>query len=150
MRHALHTQITIDAPPHVVWDVLTDLDSYADWNPFMVRSEGRIEVGQRLVNRMQPPGGRAMTFKPTVTEVRPGKAFEWLGRTGIPGLFDGRHRFELEATESGGTTLVHGEEFTGILVPLLRSGLDTSTKAGFEAMNEALKARAEARTRTSS
>jgi hypothetical protein len=39
---------------------------------------------------------------------------------------------------------VHGESFRGLLVPLLRKNLDGPTRAGFTAMNEALKQRAEA------
>jgi hypothetical protein len=38
---------------------------------------------------------------------------------------------------------VQSEKFGGILVPFLRKMLDTSTRAGFEALNAALKARAE-------
>ncbi len=144
MPHELRTEITIDAPPDVVWAVLADLESYGEWNPFVVESSGRVEVGERLVNRLQPPGGKAMTFKPTVTEADPDRVFEWLGRLGLPGVFDGRHRFELEATEDGGTRFVHSEQFTGVLVRLMPSSLYTRTKAGFEAMNTALKARAEA------
>lgn len=145
MHHELHTEITIDAPTDVVWDVLTDLDSYSEWNPFVVESSGRVVVGERLVNRLRPPGGRAMTFKPTVTEVEPDRTFEWLGRLGLPGLFDGRHRFELTPTATGGTTFSHSEEFDGLLVRAMRSSLDSNTRAGFEAMNGALKERAEAR-----
>lgn len=148
MHYELHTEIAIEAPDEVVWDVLVDLDRYPEWNPFVVESIGRVEVGERLVNRLQPPGGKAMTFKPTVSEVVPNRSFEWLGRLGVPGLFDGRHRFELRPTASGGTTLVHTEQFDGVLVRLMRSSLDTRTAAGFEAMNEALKTRAEARAAT--
>ena len=144
MHHELHTQIEIDAAPESVWQVLIDLDRYPDWNPFIVSSEGRADVGQRLANRMQPPGGKATTFKPTVTVVEASTAFEWLGRLGVPGVFDGRHRFDLAPTESGGTLVTQSEQFDGILVGFLRRSLDTSTKAGFEAMNAALKARVEA------
>ena len=144
MHHQLHTEITIDAPTDVVWDVLTDLDRYSEWNPFVVRSEGRVAVGETLVHRMQPPGGKAMTFRPTVTELDPGRVFEWLGRLVIPGLFDGRHRFELHPTAAGGTRLVHTERFRGVLVRLLKKSLDTRTREGFESMNEALRERAEA------
>ncbi|GJM37681.1 MAG: hypothetical protein DHS20C19_10480 [Acidimicrobiales bacterium] len=144
MRHELHTEVEIDAPAAVVWDLLTDLDNYRAWNPFITDSAGEAVVGEKLVNRMDPPGGKAMTFKPVVTEVEAGKVFEWLGRFGLPGLFDGRHRFELTATPSGGTLVVHAEHFTGVLVRFMRSSLDTRTLAGFEAMNAALKARAEA------
>ena len=144
MRHELRTEIEIDAPPEAVWDVLTDLEHYADWNPFIVSVEGRAVVGERLTNRMQPPGGKAVTFKPTVTVVEDESVFEWLGRLLIPGVFDGRHRFELHPT-SNGTRVVHGENFSGILVRVLRKSLDTKTVQGFALMDAALKGRAEAR-----
>ena len=144
MHHAVSTEIVIEAEPDDVWAVLTDLDNYADWNPFIVSARGRVAAGERLVNRMQPPGGKAMTFKPTVTAVEPGQTFEWLGRLGLPGVFDGRHRFDLTRTPSGGTRVEHSEQFDGILVRFMRKSLDTKTRKGFEAMNQALKARVEA------
>ena len=144
MQHALRTTIDIDAPPSVVWDVLVDLDAYADWNPFIVSASGSVATGERLVNRIEPPGGRGMTFKPTVTEVEDQRTFEWLGRLGMPGIFDGRHRFELTERD-GRTTLEHSEEFSGILVRFMRKSLDSHSLDGFEAMNAALKERAEAR-----
>lgn len=144
MRHHLHTEIDIDAPAEEVWAILVDLEHYPQWNPFIVEARGQVAVGQRLVNRLQPPGGRAITFRPRITEVEPGRALEWLGRLGLPGVFDGRHRFELRPLPDGGTTLIHTEWMTGLLVPVLRSSIDGSTRAGFEAMNAALKARAEA------
>lgn len=144
MHHELHTEIEIDAAPESVWHVLTDIDRYPDWNPFIVSSEGRVEVGEKLANRMQPPGGRATTFKPTVTVVEGSTTFEWLGRLGLPGIFDGRHRFDLAPTEDGRTVVTQTEQFDGILVRILRTSLDASTMAGFEAMNAALKARVEA------
>jgi hypothetical protein len=143
MRHQLHTEVEIAAPIEVVWEALTDLDAYQDWNPFIVSSQGRVDVGEELTNRMQPPGGSAMTIKPTVTVAEPLVAFEWLGHLGPPGIFDGRHRFELARSENGGTVLTQSEQFSGVLVRLMRNWLSTRTLAGFEAMNAALKARAE-------
>ena len=91
---------------------------------------------------MQQPGRKPITFRPTVTEVIPGSVFEWLGHLGVRGTFDGRHRFELEESD-GGTRLTHSETFTGIIVPLLFRVLEKGTRAGFEAMNAALKTRVE-------
>ncbi len=144
MHHELHTEVEIAAPIEAVWEALTDLGAYQEWNPFIVSAEGAAEVGERLTNRLQPPGGKAMTFKPTVTVVESAATFEWLGRLGLPGVFDGRHRFDLVASQNGGTLLTQSEQFDGILVRFMRSSLDTRTKAGFVAMNAALKARVEA------
>lgn len=143
MNHELHTEIDIKAPPETVWNVLTDLDRYAEWNPFIIEASGEIAVGNKLQNRLQPPGGKAMTFKPVVTIVEPTQTFEWLGRLGVPGVFDGRHRFDLEVTPEGATRVGHSEYFNGVLVGFMRKTLDTQTQDGFIAMNSALKTRAE-------
>ena len=144
MSRRIHTEIDIDAAPEAVWSVLVDLDRYADWNPFVVSASGRVAIGERLVNRLQPPGGRAMTIKPSVTAVDTARLFEWLGHLGFRGLFDGRHRFELEPLPGGGTRFLHTEEFSGLLAGLLLLFIRDDTTAGFEAMNDALRGRAEA------
>ena len=140
MHHAITTEIEIDAPPTDVWAALVDLDRYAEWNPFITEAAGEAKVGERLTNRMQPPGERAMTFRPEVTVVEPDATFEWLGRLGVSGVFDGRHRFALTELPDGRTRLVQSEQFSGLLVRLMRKQLDGGTTAGFEAMNEALAA----------
>ncbi len=143
MHHHIQTEIEIDASPSEVWEVLIDIDRWSEWNPFIVESAGSVDVGQTLRNRIEPPGGRAMTFTPTITVVEAAHTFEWLGRLGVPGLFDGRHRFELTPTTDGGTRLRHTESFSGVLVRPLRRSLDTGTAAGFRLMNEALRQRVE-------
>jgi hypothetical protein len=140
MRHEIRTEIDIEAPPEQVWAHLVDLPAYGAWNPFITAAEGAAEVGRPLKLRMEPPGGRGMTLRPTVTDVSRGAALEWLGHLGVPGIFDGRHRFELTPVGSG-THLVQRESFTGVLVRPLRRSLDGSTRAGFDAMNDALRRR---------
>jgi hypothetical protein len=142
MKKQLQTTIEIEAPPEGVWAVLTDFPRYPEWNPFVTAISGDVVEGARLQVRLTPPGGRAMTFKPRVTVVERGLTFEWLGHLGISGIFDGRHRFELLPTATG-TRFTQGESFSGLLVRMMARSLDSSTLAGFAAMNEALKARVE-------
>lgn len=142
MSHRIDTEIEIDAPPSAVWRILVDLPAYPEWNPFITFATGTPEVGERLTLRLEPSGGRSMAFRPSITRFEAGEVLEWLGRLGVPGLFDGRHRIEVQA-RGDGTRLVHGEQFSGILVPLMRRSLDSRFRPGFEAMNAALKARTE-------
>ena len=144
MPHRIVTEVEIGATPEDVWAELVDLPRFNEWNPFMVSAAGEVEIGSKLEITMEPPGGSAMTFKPRVTDVARAARFEWLGSLGVRGLFDGRHQFDLAPTPNG-THLVQSEDFTGLLVPFLKKSLDTKTKAGFVAMNDALKRRAEMR-----
>ena len=138
----IRTETTIDASPERVWEVLTDLESFADWNPFITEASGRVVEGDRLALRMSPPDGRAMNFRPTVTKADPGRELRWLGHLGVHGIFDGEHYFRLEELPGGRTSLVHGEKFTGLTVPLFGGTLD-KTERGFELLNEALRERCE-------
>lgn len=147
MRHQIRTQIDIHATPDEVYDVIADVAAYPEWNPTMVETDGVGDLGEKLRLRMQPSEGRAMTFRPTVTAAEPGVAFEWLGHLGVPGLFDGRHRFELTDMGDGRTRLVQSESFSGLLVRALRRMLDQGTARDFELVNAAIAERvAEQRT----
>jgi hypothetical protein len=139
-----HT-VDIEAPAHRVWDVLTDTAAYPEWNPFIVEASGDLVAGSRLAVTIVPPGRRRQRFTPTVTAIEPEQRLAWLGRLLLPGVLDGEHSFELDALGPGSTRLRQSEQFSGVLVPVLR-GLLRSTEAGFAAMNRALAARAEAAT----
>ncbi len=138
-----NAEIEINAPADTVWAILTDLGQFAAWNPFMPEAEGEIREGARLKVRIAPPGGKAMTFKPTVTRVEPEREFRWLGHLLLPGLFDGEHIYEIAPLAEGGVRFVQWEEFRGVLAPLLWKSIETNTRQGFEAMKAALKKRAE-------
>jgi hypothetical protein len=137
------TEIDIGAPPERVWDLLTDFESFPEWNPFLREAEGERTVGSQLTVRIAPPGGKAMTFRPKVIAVEPNRELRWLGRVVIPGLADGEHIFSLEPIGEGRTRFVHREEFRGPLWAAMKGTLKR-TEEGFNAMNAALKSRAEA------
>ena len=139
---SIHTEIGIDRPADAVWIILVDIDRWPDWNPF-AKASGRLAVGERLDVQIRPPGQSPMTFRPTVVKLDPGVELRWLGHLGLPGIFDGEHGFRIEPEGDGRCRLRHFETFKGILAaPVLWLAGD-ATRRGFEAMNLALKARAE-------
>lgn len=143
MQVKLETAIEIDAPAALVWTVLLDFDAYVEWNPFVLEIQGRTIPGERLRVSIRPPGARSMSFRPRVLTVTHGRELRWLGRFVVPGLLDGEHFFRLEPIGTSRVRFIHGEDFSGLLVGLLEDTLLSSTRNGFEAMNHALKRRAE-------
>jgi hypothetical protein len=139
----LHSETAIQASPQRVWEILTDFAAYPDWNPFIPRISGSPEAGSRLDVQLQPPGGRGMRMRPTVTAAAPSHELRWLGHLGVPGLFDGEHSFRIEPLGADRVRFVQEERFTGLLAPLVLRFIARSIRQGFEAMNQALKARAE-------
>jgi hypothetical protein len=138
----IRTEVEIDAPAERVWEVLTDVAAYDAWNPFIRHLEGELREGTRLRVTMAPPGGRAMTFTPSITDLQPGRRLAWLGHLGIRGIFDGEHIHEVEELEPSRTRYVQRERFTGVLVPFV-GGMLRKTEEGFRRMNVELKGRSE-------
>ena len=133
--------IQIDAPAMTVWAILTDLNSYPDWNPLFREASGQIAVGSRISLRtVHPANGRLMTVKPKITVADPGAELRWT--SSLPGIISGEHSFTLTQA-GGGTRLVQAETFRGLLVPLSGRTLARSD-VSFQGLNEAIKKRAEA------
>ena len=97
-----------------------DFPGHNRWNPFVRSIEGTPRVGEPLNVVVQPPGGRAMRFRPRVLAVEPAKELRWKGKLFVQGLFDGEHIFLLEAKPNGSVLFQQGEIFSGLLVPFLK------------------------------
>ena len=139
---SIRTEIGIDHTAAAVWAVLADIERWAEWNPF-ASARGRLAVGERLEVEIRPPGRSPMTFRPTVVKLDPGVELRWLGHLGLPGIFDGEHGFRIEPEGDRRCRLRHFETFKGVLAAPVLWLVGDATRRGFEAMNLALKARAE-------
>jgi hypothetical protein len=139
---SIETGIWIDRPPQTVWKVLSDTADYPRWNPEISRLDGELAEG-KVIEFAEGSGPDAMVFHPTALVVRPERELRSKGALWVPGLFDGEHRFQLEAAANR-THFIQSERFTGILVGKLSEGALSDTAGLMKQMNAALKARAEA------
>ena len=139
---ARHTTVTrtIQATPQTVWDLLTDLDSYADWNPTIISIQGDVTVGGmvKLVSTVDPK----RTFKVSVTELTPPRRMLWAD--GMPlGLFRGVRTYDL-APADGGTVFTMTEDYTGPLAGLVTKAIPDMSESCTQ-IADGLKVAAEAR-----
>jgi hypothetical protein len=71
-----------------------------------------------------------MTFTPKVTHVEPDRRLAWLGRLGIPGVFDGAHSFTHEPWDDSHTRSYRANPSQAFWSG--SGGLLKKTEAGFQ------------------
>jgi hypothetical protein len=132
----------IDAPAEAVWSVLTDLENFHIWNPFIRSARGTTEVGGTVHVRVLPSLGVPLGFHATVLDREVNRALRWRGHVVAPWLARGDHSFTIERLDARRVRLVQRETFSGVLPWLGRRLLAREARRGFDAMNRALAARA--------
>ena len=129
---------SIAAPPEKVWDVLTDVAKWPEWDPFCDKIEGELALGNKIKAFSKLSPGRAFPVK--VTDLSAPTRMEWSG--GMPlGLFKGVRTFELEATPTGTSFTMH-EKFSGPMLALIGRSIPDMSEA-FEKFALGLKHRSE-------
>jgi hypothetical protein len=136
---AYSASTTINAPPEVIWQILTDAPNYPAWDPWAIRIEGTIALGQTIKAYSKLDPSRA--FPARVTEFVPEQRMVWTG--GMPlGLFTGVRSFSLNPQTDSTVEFTIREEFSGLLLPLFGGSLP-DMNGPFQDFVNGLKARAE-------
>jgi uncharacterized membrane protein len=113
--------IDIEASPHEVWAVMSDVERWHEWTTSITRvvrlDAGPFSVGSR--SRVRQPGLPPAVWQ--VTEVQADTGFTWVSRG--PGLrVAGRHWITPRPTGSRATLALHyGGALGSLLARLLRS-----------------------------
>ncbi|WP_394618034.1 SRPBCC domain-containing protein [Lentzea sp. JNUCC 0626] len=136
-------ETVISAPQQRVYDLITNFDGYARWNPWVVKASGGTAPGDEVrVDVLLGPV--RMAAKHTVLNGVPGQRFCWKD-AGWNALFVYGQRCRTLTTQPDGTVLVTNE----LLVDGVLSGgtdlfIGKAMKDGMQAENAALKRTAEA------
>ena len=136
---SVQTRIEINAPAKDVRAVLYDFADYPKWNPFIVKVDGSVAEGSQVYVTVRPVGKSEISGNTVVTLMEDDR-LSWRGSLAIPGLFSGKHDFIIEEVGPAKTVFHNNEKMSGLVIPFYDF---KPTEAGFEAMNEALKKRAE-------
>lgn len=139
----LHTEISIGAAAPIVWDVISDLERWSEWNPVM-RVTGNLAQSQWLDVTIAAPGAEGMQFKSKVVMLDEGKEFRWQVRKML-GMFDAEHGFRVIPEDVGRCRFEQFEVFRGLLSGAIYTRQSKALNTGFVAMNRMLKREAEKR-----
>ncbi len=138
MDCAIHA--TIQASPERIWALLTDAAGFPRWNSTVTSIEGTIAEGQTL--KLKVPTAPERVFKPKVSNFEPGRSMIW--RDGMAPMFKGVRTFTLKPNADGSTEFSMKEEFSGLMLPMIKGSLPDFAPV-FEAYAEDLKRAAEGR-----
>jgi hypothetical protein len=104
----------ISASPEKVWQLLTDVPGYLEWNSTLVSFTGDISLGGFV--SMEVPEAPGQVFKVKVTEFTPRKSMLWV--SGFAPMFIGRRSFALASDHEQMTYFTMSEVFAGLMLPL--------------------------------
>ena len=131
----------IETPEELVWEVLTDLDSYGDWNKYVVECSSTLEVNSPIPLKLWLLPSFISTVRETVFEHIPGKVLYY----GLPipfGTVDGGSRHSVLKGESGKTEYTRVYKITGWASSLVGLLMARQLERGFSVMADGIQERA--------
>ena len=107
-----HSEIIIQAPKELVWNVLCEFDSYKNWTHFFLGITGNFNDQEMIEAHFQlnPKKPKVTTFK-NLINLNPGESFSWQSTISV-GMKD-HHQFKVESIDSNTTRFIHSDEVKG-------------------------------------
>ena len=146
MTVKIEQRIGVAAPPSVVWEILSDLPAWADWNPVYPKAAGVIRYGERLTLTEAFPAQPQREVVLPILDWAPDEALH-LRSTEMGGFVQTIRFLEIETLSADGCAFTAGELFTGLLAPWVARKKRRMLKRALLSICEAIRDRAEARWR---
>ena len=132
---SVQTEVVIEASPEAVWQVLTDVEQYKEWNPVFEYKEGQLKQGNKVVYKVTEAENKTAVMSAKVIKLVPNKVLNQTG--GLPGVITFDHTYTLTKVEQGTKVTIH-EQYRGIYVNFWSEKLIASQ---YKILAQALKTR---------
>jgi hypothetical protein len=139
-------RVGVKAPASVVWEILSDLPAWSEWNPVYTEAAGLIRYGERLTLTEALPGAEPRILQAAIVDWAPDEALHLRG-SALGGWVKTIRFLEIDTLSETGCAFSNGELFTGALAPFLPRKTRRQLRAAFAALGEAVRDRAETRWR---
>jgi hypothetical protein len=135
-------RLGVAAPAEVIWEVISDLARWGEWNPAYSKAEGRLSIGAPITLHATYPGLSPHRYEGSIIDWVPDTQLLWQGKLGFMARY---MRFvEIDKLSDTGCIVANGEIIDGFGTRYISRQRRASTHRAFEAMDEAIKTRAEA------
>lgn len=135
-------RIQINAPVDFVWEVLTDVEKYGEWNPFTPQARTDFKIGSpaRLLVRMGPAKFR---ITENIRAFEKPRLISWSREFGTSRLLLAVREQHLEPVSDTSCSYHNVDLLSGSLSPIVSMLFGGYMRRGFGDVGAALKLRAE-------
>lgn len=135
-------RIQINAPIDFVWEVLTDVEKYGEWNPFTSQARTDFKIGSpaHLLVRMGPTKFR---ITETVCAFEKPRLIAWSRKFGTSWLLFVVREQHLEPVSDDSCSYHNVDLLSGVLSPIISLLFGGYMRRGFGDVGVGLKLRAE-------
>ena len=136
MQFKVEHRVGVPTNSKAIWDVLSDLGRWPEWNALYPEIHGLLRIQQRLAITEAFPGQPRRVIKPTVFDWVPNAQIIWI-HSEMGGLVKRIRYIEIEplTEEDTNCILSNGEIYDGLLGPTVGKGKRRWLKRGFERLN---------------
>jgi len=141
----IKTSIVIQASAEQVWTILTNLDAYVNWNPYIVLARGELVIGHPFRLRRAGDVTRGAADAAVSAINTNDYTLSWITWWIHSRLLKTEYRFMIEVIDADSIRFLQHETLSGLIPIIWRSGRLDSRRSYMESMNKALKHTAENR-----
>ncbi len=142
MSFIIDKTIEINAPAGIVWEVITDLAAYPQWNPFCVECSSTLKPGDPIDMRVKL-FAKPQKQREWMKEHVPGQRLAYSMKPAPAGALSSRRSHEVKSIGNERTRYRSHFELRGWLLPLVRGLLGAKLETGFAGMTDGIRQRAE-------
>lgn len=138
----IESRIGVRASEDRLWDLLTDLDNWSQWNPYETDVSGNLSIGGHIGLTEALPGFARREVSARLGDWQPLTKLLWSERRGF--LFQSTRFFTIQQLDKASCILSHGIIFTGLRGEFYHDKHRAQIREAYETLSQNLKREAEA------
>lgn len=143
MSFVIDRSTEVEAPASLVWNVITDLPAYGEWNPFVPECRSTLRPGDAIEMQVRLGAGRLSRQVEWMTAFDEGRGFAYRMKPVPLGALSSARVHRIEPIDARRSRYHTHFELNGWLSGLVRALMRARLERGFDDMTQGIRQRAE-------